>query len=146
MPTGRPVAERRPMRYRLLGVVTIAALLAVPLVAGCSSDKAPVCSSFDKLEGSVQDLRDVAVEQGALPEIRGDVAKVQTDFQTFKSDAKNQYSAEVTQLSSALVASSNSANRAASAPTTSAVAGLALSLRSVSNAAKALSSAVEDTC
>jgi len=134
------------MRCRLTGVATITALLAVPLVASCSSDKAPVCSSLDTLKGSVQNLRDVNVEQGAVPEIKSDVAQVQTDFQTFKGDAKDQYSAEITQLSSALVASSNSANLAASTPSLSAVAGLAVALKTVSNAAKTLSSAVEDTC
>src|SRR3954462_12352045 len=146
MPADRRIAERRRMRCRRLTVVTIGALLVVPAVASCSSDKAPVCSSIDDLKGSVQNLRDVNVEQGAVAEIKTDVAQVQSDFQTVKSDAKDQFSAQITQLSSALVASSNSANAAAAAPSVSAVAGLAVSLTTVSNATKALSSAVADTC
>jgi len=133
------------MSRRALGLVTIGVLLA-GVVSACSDDKPPICSSVDALKSSVQNLRDVQVQQGAVSEIKSDAAEVKSDFDTLKSEAKGQYSTEIAALNNALVATSNSANKAAAAPSGSALLGLTASVKSLGTATSALTSAVKNTC
>ena len=134
------------MSRRPLGLVTIGVLLAGAISACSSDDKPPICSSVDALKSSVQNLRDVQVQQGAVSEIKSDAAEVKSDFDTLKTDAKGQYSTQIAAVNNALVATSNSANKAAAAPSASALLGLTASLKSLGTATAALTSAVKNTC
>jgi hypothetical protein len=116
-------------------------------IVGCSDDSKPaVCSDIDALQDSVQSLRDVSLEQGALTEIRSDLTTISTQFDTFTTDAKGQYATEVSAVRSAVDTLSTAVTGAKEGPTATTLAAVGTAARSVADATKELADAVSGTC
>lgn len=124
-----------------------ACALLVAAAAACGSDDKPaVCGDLDQLKSSVQSLRDVQVEKGALTKVKEDAAQIRQQLGTLEADAKSQFSTEITRLRSELTSLSASLDAATASPTAASLAALGVAARDTVGAGQALASAVGDTC
>ena len=111
-----------------------------------ASSTPAVCADLAALQKSVQGLKGTSLDQGALSKISAELGTIQQQLEQLRSDAKDQYSSEINQVSSTLATLSTSVDAAAQNPTSSTLATVASSLRAVGTAAKGLQSAVASSC
>lgn len=73
----------------------IAVILCAPL-AGCSSDDAPVCTSVDDLETSVETLKEVELTTSStLGEFEDALTGVSDDLKAVKADAEKEFESQL---------------------------------------------------
>ncbi|MGZ4474606.1 MAG: hypothetical protein ACXVWU_05930 [Nocardioides sp.] len=147
---------RSPHVHRLAALC----LVAAAVLTGCSStstsggsspsagasSKPAVCADVEHLKKSVQGLKNTTISQGALAKVTSDVATIKQQFTTLKGDAKGQYAAEVSQVSSALDGLSANVDAAKASTTAATLSAVATSLRRVGTSVQALGAAVSSTC
>lgn len=132
-------------------------IVLAAFVAGCratttnggSSGNPAVCKDVASLKASLQDLESAEVMANGLSAISGELTKIQQQLQTLKTDAKGQFSAQITDLSNALSGMKSSLTSAIANPssgTLTAVASLVGSVISVVTAGNDLITAVSRTC
>ncbi|MFL6160789.1 MAG: hypothetical protein ACJ74U_01045 [Jatrophihabitantaceae bacterium] len=85
------------MSRRLLtsAVVLITALVTI----GCTGSKAPVCSSVEDLQASVDNAKQTQSSENGINELKSDLTVVSEDLQQVLDDAKAQYKSQVVQIS-----------------------------------------------
>lgn len=125
-------------------------------VAGCSSTRtaggssnAAVCKDVANLKASLQNLESIEVMANGLSAISDELTKIQQQLQTLKTDAKSQFSTQITDLSDALSGMKSSLNAAKANPSGGTLTTLASSVGSVVSvviAGNNLVTAVSDTC
>ena len=119
------------------------ALVAV----GCgSSSKPEYCSNVSDLEGSVEELKGVELQSGALPTLEASLKKVQTNANEVVAAAKQDFPSQTGALETSVSSLSTSTQALAAAPTPQELAVLATEIKSVAHAAEELSSATESAC
>lgn len=137
------------MKRRLHAVLTLAvALAAAALVAaGCGSDDKPeYCSNVSDLQQSVDDLKNVQLESGALSTVQTDVEAIQSDADAVVSSAKADFPDETSALESSVSTLSTSVNELPASPTTEQLLALAPQIASSVSAADNLKSATSSAC
>jgi hypothetical protein len=78
----------------------VAGLLLVP--AGCGGDESALCQSLGDLRESVESLRDVELNEGAVDEIRQAADDITEDVQAVKDAADEELGTEATNLETAV--------------------------------------------
>jgi hypothetical protein len=127
----------------ILLVLAIAALVAV----GCGgSDKPAYCSNVSDLKQSVDDLKGVKIERGALSTLRTDLQKVQSNANAVVSSAKQDFPSQTSPLKSSVSSLSTAVKQLPASPTAQQLVPLVLMVRSVVTAAKGLGSATSSAC
>jgi hypothetical protein len=127
----------------ILVVLAIAALVAV----GCGgSDKPAYCSNVSDLKQSVDDLKGVKIERGALSTLRTDLQKVQSNANAVVSSAKQDFPSQTSALKSSVSSLSTAVKQLPASPTAQQLVPLVLMVRSVVTAAKGLGSATSSAC
>jgi hypothetical protein len=127
----------------ILVVLAIAALVAV----GCGgSDKPAYCSNVSDLKQSVDDLKGVKLERGALSTLRTDLQKVQSNADAVVSSAKQDFPSQTSALKSSVSSLSTAVKQLPASPTAQQLVPLVLMVRSVVTAAKGLGSATSSAC
>jgi hypothetical protein len=117
------------------------------LAAGCgSSDKPDYCSNVSDLQQSVDLLKDVPPEAGALSNLKTDLQAVQTDANAVVSSAKQDFPNETSALKSSVASLSSAIEQFASSPTAKNLAAVTPEIDSTVTAAKNLSSATKSAC
>ena len=137
------------MKVRLHVVLTLAAALAAAaLVAvGCGgSDKPEYCSNVSDLQQSVDDLKSVQLQSGALSTLQTDVQKVQSNTNAVVSSAKADFPSETSTLQSSVSSLSTSIEQLPASPTRQQLLPLAPQVNSVVTAAQGISSATSSAC
>ena len=128
-------------------MIPLALAAAALVVAGCgSSDKPAYCSNVSDLQQSVDDLKDVQLESGALSTLQTDVQKVQSNANAVVSSAKEDFPSETSALKSSVSSLSTAIEQLPSSPTGQQLAPLVPEISSVVTAAKNLSSATSSAC
>lgn len=129
-------------------VVAALALIAMALVmTACgSSSKPEYCSDVSSLEGSVEELKGVELQSGALATLEADLKNVQTDANEVVSSAKQDFPNETSAVRTSVTGLSTATQGLAAAPTPQELAVLAASVKSVASAAEELASATESAC
>jgi hypothetical protein len=124
------------------------ALVAIALVAvGCgSSSKPQYCSNVSDLEGSVEELKGVELQSGALATLEADLKKVQTNTNEVLASAKQEFPSQTSALRTSVSSLSTATQELAAAPTPQELVVLASRVKSVALAAEELSSATESAC
>jgi soluble cytochrome b562 len=128
---------------------TTATSAATGIVNGASasaSSKSAACKSAEDLKASITGLKDVNIRAEGTSAVSAQVTKIKQDFDSLKANAKGQFSAQVTDLSTALdklTASLDAAKASLNAGTLSALASAA---GSVVTAGTNLVNAVAHTC
>ena len=131
---------------RLLWIMfTLAATVLVS--AGCGgSDKPAYCSNVSDLQQSVDDLKGVKVESGALSTLKTDVQEVRSNADAVVSSAKQDFPSETSALESSLSSLSTAVDQLPAAPTAEQLASLVPMVSSVVTAADGLKSATSSAC
>ncbi len=126
----------------------MAALVAVPLLAsGCGgSSKPEYCSKVTELEGSVEELKNVQLESGALPSLQADLKLVQSNAEGVVNSAKQEFPTETTAVKSSTSTLAAALQALAPAPTPAELLSLAPKVTAVVSAVEGLSSATESAC
>ena len=125
------------------------ALVATALVAagcGSSSSKPAYCSDVSDLQQSVDDLKNIQLQSGALSTLQTDLQKVQNNANAVVSSAKADFPSETSALKSSVSTLSNSIKQLPPSPTAQQLIPLAAEISSVVTAAKNLSSATSSAC
>ena len=132
---------------RMLSTMVVLAAAAL-VAAGCGGDDKPAyCSNVSDLEQSVDDLKNVQLnESGSLSTLQTDVEKVQGDADAIVSSAKEDFPNETSALKSSVSSLSTTINELPSSPTAQELAALAPDINSVVTAAKDLDSATSSAC
>ena len=137
------------MKVRLHAALILAmAMAAAALVAaGCGgSSKPDYCSDVSDLQQSVNDLKGVQLQSGALSTIQTDVQKVQSNATAVVSSAKQDFPSQTSALQSSVSTLSATINALPQSPTAQQLVPLVPQIRSVGTAAQNLSNATNSAC
>ena len=90
----------------VLGRLTLIALAAATLLAaaGCGGEEAAVCGDLENIQSSIQDVRDIELEEGALEELQQTAADIEADLQAAEEDADAELGDELDALRTAVQA------------------------------------------
>ncbi len=90
----------------VLRTLTLIALAAVTLLAaaGCGGEEAAVCGDLENIQSSIQDVRDIELEEGALEELQQTAADIEADLQAAQEDADAELGDELDALQTAVQA------------------------------------------
>jgi hypothetical protein len=90
----------------VLGRLTLIALAAATLLAaaGCGGEEAAVCGDLENIQSSIQDVRDIELEEGALEELQQTAADIEADLQAAQEDADAELGDELDALRTAVQA------------------------------------------
>lgn len=74
----------------MLRRLTLIALAAATLLlaAGCGGEESAVCGDLENVQSSIQDMRDIELEEGALEELQQTAADIDADLQAAQADAE----------------------------------------------------------
>jgi hypothetical protein len=131
--------------HRPVAVLSVGVAMATLLVA-CGNDKPAVCSDLEGLKQSVQNLKDVSLQAGALAKVQQDITAISQQFTTFKHDAKSEFAPDIEKVQSAVDDLSTTAGVAKQSPSLSHLASVGTATAALSDAVKSLGSAVSGTC
>ena len=152
------------MIARWCGGLTAACVLsAAAFLAGCSSTTttgagsgstaspvasgtSPACKSADALKASIEGLKNVNIRANGTAAISAQFMKIKQDFNTLKADAKGQFSAQTTAMSSALDKLSSSLDAAKANLNAGTLSALASAAGSVITAGTNLVTAATNAC
>jgi len=128
--------------------ILVVALAAAALVAaGCGGDDQPeYCSNVSDLQQSVDDLKGLQLESGALSALQTDVQNVQGNVNAVVSSAKQDFPSETSALESSVSSLSTSIEQLPPSPTPQTTAAVARTVNSVVTAAQGLESATSSAC
>ena len=129
-------------------LIVPAALAAVALVAaGCGSSSKPAyCSDVSNLQTSVDSLKSVQLQSGAVSTLKTDVQKVQTNANAVVSSAKQDFPSQTSALQSSVSSLSTSVQALPPAPTAQQLVPIAAEVASTVSAADSLKSATSSAC
>lgn len=132
---------------RLRVACAAATLLLGATLVGCSKDKPAVCTSVDNLKTATDNLKNVDITaSGGIGNLETALTTVQSDVSTVKTDAKSQFSAQITAVDTALATLKTSADAAKSNPSVTTVAAAASAVPPVKTALETLINDVKSTC
>ena len=128
-------------------MLPLALAAAASLTSGCGdSDKPDYCSNVSDLQQSVDDLKNVQLESGALSTLQTDFQEVQTDANAVVSSAKQDFPSQTSALKSSVSSLSSAIERLPSSPTAQELGALVPEISSTVTAAENLSSATKSAC
>lgn len=137
--------KARP-RLTLIASVALAAAALLAVGCGSSNDKPAYCSNVSDLQSSVNDLKNVQLNTGAVSTVKTDVQKIQTNANAVVSSAKQDFPSETSALKSSVSTLSSAVKQLPSSPTAQQLAALVPDISSTVTAAKNLSSATKSAC
>jgi hypothetical protein len=111
-----------------------------------SASDSVLCTDAAALRASLDKLRQVRVGAGTVSEITADLSGVKTALTTFTSNARGQWQAQTSALSSALAKLTTSVSNLAAHPGVGAVSGVVSALGEVNTAAQNLLAVVNTSC
>jgi len=137
---------RSAIRGIAVAALTATLMTGTALVAGCASDKPPVCDSLDAVRHSADQMRDANISENGLSAVSGDLSQLKADLAQFANDAKAQYQSQVDALKASVDRLQANVASAREAPTAASLGAVRTTVTDVGNAARELSAAVADTC
>jgi hypothetical protein len=148
MPSGAGKGCAIGLRTRHRAAAAFAAGVSfASLLVGCTSNSKPaMCSDIDGLQKSVQSLGDVQLGTGAVAEVRDKLTTISTQFDTFKADAKSEFSDDISKVQSAIDKLSTSLTAAKENPSGASLAAAGTAAKGVADATASLATAVRDAC
>jgi len=123
-----------------------AILVLSGLAAGCSSSKPAYCTDAANLKTSVSNLGNVNVAANGLGSLQTALSSVQTNANSFASDAKSAFPSQTTALQNSVSSLGAAITSAKGQPPLTAATAVASSVAQVKTSASALQSAVSGTC
>lgn len=128
-------------------VRAVAALVLGVSLVGCSSDNAAVCGSVDNLKTSVDSAKKIDVTSSTgISDLQNGLAAVDTNLAQVKTDAKSEFSFELTAVDTASNALKTSLTTAKSDPAAATLAAAASASQAFVASVQTLSTKVKSTC
>jgi hypothetical protein len=160
--------SRTSLRARRAGLTSAGALLALAVLAGCSSDtssdeagtasspsqdsssttgtSADVCADLDTAKASLQALADTNIAQDGTTTLKARLTTVESDLQTVLDSAKAQFATQTTDVKSSLSTLDDSVAGLWDDPNATTLASVKTSLAAVKTSTQDLLTSVGDTC
>ena len=133
--------------FRITLIVTVALAVAALVAAGCGSSSKPAyCSDVTNLQNSVNSLKSVQLQSGAVSTLKTDVQKVQTNANAVVSSAKQDFPSQTSALQSSVSSLSTSVQALPASPTAQQLVPIAAEVASTVSAADSLKSATSSAC
>lgn len=127
--------------------LTVATLLLGALLAGCGEDKPAVCTSVNDLKTSVGDVKDVDLtSSGALADLKTSLEKVQGDLADVKSDAKSEFSSQISAVDTTYEALKTAVEAAVADPSADTLTAAVAALSAFGTDAETLVDDIQSTC
>jgi SpoVK/Ycf46/Vps4 family AAA+-type ATPase len=120
----------RVIAFRRLTLIALAAA-ALLAAAGCGGEDSAACGDLENVQSSIQDVRDIELDEGAVEELQQTAADIEADLQSAQENADAELRDELDALRTAVQALEAEAEAAAAA-------GLS------SESAQALTAAISD--
>jgi len=114
--------------------------------AAAPSSSSALCADAAAVRASLDELRRINVQPGAVSEIISDVNSVKAALTTLVSNAHGQFQAQTSALSTALNTLSTAASSLRASPGVSTVSGVVSALGQVNTAGQHLLAAVDTDC
>ena len=114
--------------------------------AAAPSSSSALCADAAAVRASLDELRRINVQPGAVSEIISDVNSVKAALTTLVSNAHGQFQAQTSALSTALNSLSTAASSLRASPGVSTVSGVVSALGQVNTAGQHLLAAVDTDC
>ena len=134
-------------RFPVMVTVSVALAAAVLAAAGCGGDDKPeYCSNVSDLQQTVDDLKNVQLESGALSTLQTDVQLVQSDADAVVSSAKADFPSQTSALQSSVSSLSTAIQKLPSSATPQQLAALVPKINGTVTAAQDLHSATSSAC
>jgi outer membrane murein-binding lipoprotein Lpp len=129
-------------------MVVLALSAAAVIAAGCGSDdnKPAYCSDVSDLKQSVDDLKNVQLNSGALSTLQTDLQKIQSNANAVVTSAKQDFPSETSALESSVSSLSTAIKQLPSSPTPKQLASLVPEISGTVTAAKNLENATSSAC
>ena len=131
-----------PRRTAALAVV----LAALFPVAACGTDAPAVCSSVDDLSASIEQLGQLQLGENGRAQLESQLATVRDDLAQVRTDANQQYGAQVATVRTAASTVSERVQAAKADPSRSTLQPLRTAIADLGSAVQALSDAVAGSC
>jgi septal ring factor EnvC (AmiA/AmiB activator) len=133
---------------RTRNAVTSALLLAVLAlgVSGCGQSTPAICSDADQLRTSVQGLKDIKLQRGAVAELSSQFKTIETDLKRLKAEASKTYASQISALRTAGDNLKAGLEAATSNPSVTTVAALQPVVTALTTAVTDLHDALKDSC
>ena len=125
-----------------------AAVAALVLVVGCGGDESEVCQSLQDLQGSVQSLRDIELEDTTVEELDEAANQVLTDADEAQAVAEDELGTEIDAFKATVddVVADVEAASAQDELTTESLAAIGASVSAAVTAFETLEAAAPDDC
>ena len=104
----------RVIAFRRLTLIALAAA-ALLAAAGCGGEESAACGDLENIQSSIQDARDIELEEGALEELQQTAADIEADLQSAQENADAELRDELDALRTAVQALEAEAEAAAAA-------------------------------
>lgn len=130
----------------MAAVAVVAA--GVVALAGCGgSDKPGYCADRSNLEQSIKDIGNVnVVQSGGLQNLKSQLQKVESSANAVVKSAKEDFSAETSQISSSISSLKTTIQALPSSPTPQQVAAIAANTKAVVTAVQGFTKASASKC
>jgi hypothetical protein len=99
----RGLGRHHGIVLRRLTLIALAAATLL-LAAGCGGEESAVCGDLENVQSSIQDVRDIELEEGALEEVQQTAADIEADLQAAQADADAELGDELDALRTAVQA------------------------------------------
>jgi len=133
------------LAHRGPAALAVLILSLVPLTA-CATDDPAVCSSVDDLSSSMDHLGDLQLGENGRAEFESQLATVRADLAQVRTDADQQYGAQVAAVTEAASAVREQFQAAKAEPSASTLQPLATAITELGSGIRALRDAVAGTC
>ena len=114
--------------------------------AAAPPSNSALCANADALRASVNQLRQIKVQAGAVSQITANINDVKAALTKLVNDARGQFQAQTSALSTALDTLKTAVSSLGASPGVSTVSGVVSALGQVNTAAQSLLAAVNTDC
>ena len=104
----------RVIAFRRLTLIALAAA-ALLAAAGCGGEESAACGDLENVQSSIQDVRDIELDEGAVEELQQTAADIEADLQSAQENADAELRDELDALRTAVQALEAEAEAAAAA-------------------------------
>ena len=104
----------RVIAFRRLTLIALAAA-ALLAAAGCGGEDSAACGDLENVQSSIQDVRDIELDEGAVEELQQTAADIEADLQSAQENADAELRDELDALRTAVQALEAEAEAAAAA-------------------------------
>lgn len=108
------MGRNRVIAFRRLTPIALAAA-ALLAAAGCGGEESAACGDLENVQSSIQDVRDIELDEGAVEELQQTAADIEADLQSAQENADAELRDELDALRTAVQALEAEAEAAAAA-------------------------------